>query len=66
METLKKITTTNWTKTLLMIKKGEVKKCEITADEANRLRVRACELTKRGKGDYSVSIEGNIAIISNK
>jgi len=66
MEILKRVTKIDWRATLLTVPKGETRQCVIMASEANPIRIKASNLTREGKGNYSISIEGNIAIISNK
>jgi hypothetical protein len=66
MKSLRKIQRTSWKKTLRQISAGESSKITIVAGEVNAIRVAAAELNRANEGNYSISISGNTAIITNK
>jgi hypothetical protein len=54
-----------WTDTFKMIQPGETRRFSVTAETGNSVRVAASRLNDRGAGKFSVTFEGNDAIVTN-
>jgi len=58
-----KVCKVSWKDTIRQIEKGQISEFEVLAEDANRVRVAACELNREYGTNYSISIVGNVVIV---